>query len=476
MFKKYQQIHFVGIGGIGMSGIAEVLLNLDYRVTGSDLKSSDTTKRLKRRGAKIFKGHDGKNVEGAHVIVVSSAVHDDNPEVIEAYKSGIAVVPRAEMLAELMRLKYSVAVAGTHGKTSTTSLIGCIIDAAGLDPTLIIGGKVNGMGTNARLGKGEFLVAEADESDRSFLKLSPTIGVITNIDPEHMENYQDFADVQRAYIEFANKVPFYGAVVACSSHPIVRKILKKISRPCITYGHDGADYTAQNIESIGECTSFEVIFRGDSLGKVEFSMVGSHYIQNALAAIAVARHLDISMPVIKRALASFKGVNRRFTMLAKDGPFVVDDYAHHPVEIAATISAARQGWPKNRIVAVMQPHRYSRLAYLFDDFISSLKDADAIVVMEVYPAGEKLIRPYTGEKLWRELCERYPKKMVAFAPTEDAVMQTLMPWCRTEDVILFLGAGSVTATAKSFAKNLISRSCPRGSEPGSKEVRKKRRG
>lgn len=456
MFKKYQHIHFVGIGGIGMSGIAEVLLNLGYRVTGSDLKAGESTKRLGRLGAKVFIGHDRAHVEGAHVVVVSSAVAPANPEVREASRRGIAVVQRAEMLAELMRLKYGVAVAGTHGKTSTTSLIGCVLGEAGLDPTLIIGGRVGRLRTNARLGKGEFLVAEADESDRSFLKLAPTIGVITNIDPEHMEHYDGFQDLKRAFVQFAEKVPFYGAVVACSEHPVVRRLLPEFTRPCITYGGRGADYTAREVRQRGEQLSFTALYRGDVLGPVRLRMTGSHYALNALAAIAVGRHLDIPFGTIRAALARFGGVARRFQILVRKGPIVVDDYAHHPVEIAATLTAARAGWPGHRVVAVVQPHRYSRLAMHFDAFVAAMGAADAMVIMEVYPAGERPHRTYTGERLWTEVCRRYPKKMAAFARTTEAVLATLAPWCRREDVVLFLGAGSVTETARAFARSLTS--------------------
>jgi UDP-N-acetylmuramate--alanine ligase len=454
MFQKYRQIHFVGIGGIGMSGVAEILLTLGYRVTGSDLKKSATTDRLRRRGARIYVGHSRKNVDGAHVVVVSSAVQESNPEVREARERGVAVVPRAEMLAELMRLKYGIAVAGTHGKTSTTSLIGCVLDRAKMDPTVIIGGRVNSLRSNARLGRGEFLVAEADESDQSFLKLAPTIGVITNIDPEHMENYRDFADMQRAFVEFANKVPFYGATVVCTGHPTVRKILPRITRPVITYGSEGADFTARAIVQREDELCFEACCRGELLGSVTLRMTGSHHVLNALAAIAVARHLDIPFKTVRAALREFKGVARRFQILSRSGPLIVDDYAHHPVEIAATLAAARGGWQDRRIIAVMQPHRFSRLADHFDEFVSSVKDADAVVVMDVYPAGEKPRRDYTGERLWKEICGRYPRKMVAYAPTSEEVLRTLAPWCRREDLILFLGAGSVTQTARMFAKSL----------------------
>jgi len=455
VFKKYKHIHVVGIGGIGMSGIAEVLLNLGYRVSGSDIKRGETTRRLRRLGARISYGHRSENVEGAHVVVVSSAVKDDNPEVREARRLGIAVVPRAEMLAELMRLKYGVAIAGTHGKTSTTSLIGHVFDHAKLDPTIIIGGKVNSLRSNARLGKGDFLVAEADESDGSFLRLAPTIGVITNIDPEHMENYKDFKDLKRAFVEFANKVPFYGAVVACYGHPSVRRIMPEISRPLITYGGKGADYTARNIRQNGDRLSFEALYRGEPLGEISLRMTGSHNALNALAAIAVGRHLDIPFSKIREALKGFKGVARRFQILSRQGPYVVDDYAHHPVEIEATIDAARNGWPTKRIVSVIQPHRYSRLADNFEGFISSVKDSDAVVVMDVYGAGEKPRRNYTGEKLWKRMCRKYPRKMIAYAPTTEEVRSTLTPWCTKEDLILFMGAGSITTTARALSKSLI---------------------
>jgi UDP-N-acetylmuramate--alanine ligase len=454
MFKKYQQIHFVGIGGIGMSGIAEVLINLGYRVTGSDVRTSDIIKRLRRLGAKIHIGHKRGNVGDAHVVVTSSAIKENNPEVNEAKKQSIAVVPRAEMLAELMRMKYGIAIAGTHGKTSTTSLIGRILDKAGLDPTIIIGGKVNSLKSNAKLGKGEFLVAEADESDRSFLKLSPTIGVITNIDPEHMENYKNFADMRNAFVEFANKVPFYGAVIACTSHPVVRRLLSRISRPVITYGGSGADYEAKNVTQSGDRLTFDAYYRREKMGSMDLQMTGSHHVLNALAAIAVARHIDIPFGTIRSALKKFTGAKRRFEILTKSGPIVVDDYAHHPVEVQATVVAARSGWTDHRVVVVIQPHRYSRLARHFDEFIAALKGADAIVVMDVYPAGERPHRTYTGEKLWKELCKKYPKKMSAFALSSKDVLTTLAPWCRKNDVILFLGAGSISQTAKEFAKSL----------------------
>ncbi len=470
MFKKYQKIHFVGIGGIGMSGIAEILLTLGLTVTGSDVKKSAVTQRLKRRGAKIWVGHDKKNVEGAHVVVISSAVSDSNPEVKQAQKLGIPVVPRAEMLAELMRLKYGIAVAGTHGKTTTTSLIAQVLGTAGLDPTMIVGGKVKSLRGNARLGKGEFLVAEADESDRSFLKLSPTIGVITNIDPEHMENYRDFDHLKDAFVDFANKVPFYGSVVCCLDHPVIKKILPKIVKRVVTYGEGDADYTVKNICQVKDRLTFDVVHHGHELGKVKLPMAGRHHAKNALAAIAVGRELDIAFGTIKNALEGFKGVARRFEVLHNSGParlasrgrkarvaggpIVVDDYGHHPVEIAATISAAREGWPDRRLIVVMQPHRYTRLSALFDGFVSSLKSADSILVMDVYAAGEKPIKGATGEHLCEAIRSHYPKKFVAHTKAPENVFSTLKTWCGDNDLILFLGAGDITKTAHQFAKGI----------------------
>ena len=454
---KYRQIHFIGIGGIGMSGIAEVLLTLGYRVTGSDLKDGDVTRRLKRHGAKVFRGHARSHVDGAHVVVVSSAVDASNPEVREAIKRGIAVVPRAEMLAELMRLKYGVVVAGSHGKTTTTSLISAVLNAARMDPTVIIGGRVNSLRSNARLGKGDFLVAEADESDRSFLKLTPTIGVITNINPEHMASYNDFDHLQQSFVDFANKVPFYGSVVCCSDHPVVKKIIPRIERRCVTYGTKGAEYRCRKIKQCGSRLHFEVVHSGVVLGDIDVGQVGVHHALNTLAAIAVARELDVSFSVIRRALKSFRGVARRFQILhhpKECGPIVVDDYAHHPVEVEATLKAAKEGWPDRRVVAVLQPHRYTRLAEHFQEFVKGFKPADIIVIMDVYSAGEKPIRNATGEDLWRNVHRKYPRKTVAFAETHSHARELVGSWLGPRDMVLFLGAGDVTKLAKEFAKEM----------------------
>ncbi|MDO8526802.1 MAG: UDP-N-acetylmuramate--L-alanine ligase [Deltaproteobacteria bacterium] len=455
MFKKYQHIHFVGIGGIGMSGIAEVLLNLGYKVSGSDLKKTPLTSRLQKRGARIFLGHAKDHVDSAEVVVVSSAVQEENPEVRQARQKNIPVVPRAEMLAELMRMKYGIAVSGTHGKTTTTSMIGTILFEAGLDPTLIIGGRLNSLRSNARLGKGEFLVAEADESDQSFLKLNPTIAVITNIDPEHMENYKSFASVKQCYIAFANKVPFYGAVVACVDHPQVRQILPSLCRRVVTYGiKSPAEYTAKNITQQKTVMSFDVFYHGDLLGRAKLCQPGAHHVGNALAAIAVARELDIPFSKIVVGLKKFKGISRRFEILRKEDPMVADDYAHHPVEIEATIQAARQGWPGYKIAVVLQPHRFSRLKLLWNDFVKTLAKPDLTVVLPVYAAGEKPMANITGKNLFMELREKNPKSQVTHAESLEEIRAALTPWVGPKTMILFLGAGDVTKMAREFCKNL----------------------
>jgi len=453
MFNKYQHIHFVGIGGIGMSGIAEVLLNLGYQVSGSDLKRSTITRRLKKKGAKIFLGHHKNNLNSAEVVVVSSAVDGNNPEIKKAKGQNIPVVPRAEMLAELMRMKYGVAVAGTHGKTTTTSMIGAVLQEAGLDPTLIIGGRVNSLKSNARLGKGEFLVVEADESDRSFLKLSPAISVITNIDPEHMENYGTMKALRQSFTDFANKVPFYGAVVACHDHPEVRKIFPHLARRLITYGiYSSAEYEAKNIAQKEKETSFDVLHKGEMLGKIKMEQPGIHHVGNALATIAVARELEIPFSKIAQGLKKFKGIGRRFEILRKENPMVVDDYGHHPVEMEATLKAAKAGWPEEKIAVVFQPHRYTRLKNLWGDFLKVLSHADWVVVLPVYAAGEKPIVGVTAKNLFTELREKNPKLAAAYAESFEEVEAALKPWATSKTMVLFLGAGDVTKMARRFAK------------------------
>lgn len=439
-----------------MSGIAEVLLNLGYTVSGSDLKESDATTRLRRHGAKIMLGHRRRNVADADVVVISSAVAVRNPELLAAKDQNIPVVRRAEMLAELMRLKYGVAIAGTHGKTSTTSMVAQILSRGGLDPTIVIGGKVNALRSNAKLGKGEFLVAEADESDRSFLHLTPTIAVITNIDPEHMENYRDFDHMRQAYLDFANKVPFYGAVVACLDHPEVRRLIPQLQHRCMTYGLEApADYTARSIRQVKACNHFTVLEHGKVLGKIQLQMPGRHNVANALAAIAIGRLLKIPFGKIAAALKSFKGIERRFQVMYDKGPIIVNDYAHHPAELAAVIQATRAGWPGRRIVAIHQPHRYSRLKQLFPDFVKVLSKADCVGIMKLYAASEAPIPGVSAQKLHAAIKRKSARKMLTYSDNTHALLSELRETVRPKDIVLFLGAGDISKCCKEFATHFL---------------------
>jgi len=440
-----------------MSGIAQVLLNLGYQVSGSDLKRSAVTRLLQKRGAKIFFGHERSHVAGAHVVVTSSAVNSVNPEVKEAQKENIPVIARAEMLAELMRMKYSIAIGGTHGKTTTTSMIGQVLTEAGLDPTLVIGGRVNNLRSNARLGKGEYLVAEADESDRSFLKLTPTIAVITNIDLEHMENYRDEKHLRESFSLFANKVPFYGAVVACQDHPGVRSILPGIDRRLVTYGlKNKADYMAKGLVQEKTRMKFSVTFRGKEIGEASISVPGEHQVSNALATIAACRELDIPFSKIFKGLSRLKGVQRRFEILAKlpQDIWVVDDYGHHPVEIAATLEAARKGWPDHRCVVVVQPHRYSRLQNLWTDFSKGFQKMDTLVLLPVYAAGEEPIPGIHSAKMFSEIQKKRKTETTFYAENELEMKAILKSQLAPKTLFLFLGAGSITRYARNFAKGL----------------------
>ena len=454
MFPRYKNIHMVGIGGTGMCGIAEVLLNLGYCVTGSDIKESQTIDNLRKCGAKVFVGHDPKNVKSADIVVVSTAIGKTNSEVKIAGELGLPIVPRAEMLAELMRLKYSIAVAGTHGKTSTTSLIAKILDVAGLDPTSVIGGRLNHLNANAKLGNSDYFVAEADESDGSFLKLSPTIAVITNIDPEHMETYGTMDNLKTAFTDFANKVPFYGSAIVCNDNEHIKSILPNFSRRVITYGSKSADFVLKDLCQHEDQMRFNVIKNGSDLGEMCVNLVGEHQAMNALGALAAGMELGVSFESAKNALSTFPGVARRFQILYRDGPIVVDDYAHHPTELSATINAARRGWPGKRIVVVCQPHRYSRLEYHFDGFASALKTADVALITEVYAAGEGLRQKFTGERLWKKMTKEFPNLKLSYVKESKKIVPSLVPMCQKDDVVLFLGAGDITNRSHELAKKL----------------------
>ena len=451
MFAKIQRIHFVGIGGIGMSGIAEVLLNLGYKISGSDLKRSTVTDRLKGLGAAIFEGHGAENVAGAEVVVTSSAINPKNPEVEEAHKLHIPVIQRAEMLAELMRLKYGIAIAGMHGKTTTTSMVAAVLAAGGLDPTVVVGGRVDAMGSNARLGKSQYLVAEADESDRSFLKLSPILAVVTNIDREHMDCYRSMHDVKRTFLDFMDRVPFYGMIVACNDDPVLRKLFPKIQRRMVSYGtRKGSDFYIRLGATAGgpgglPLSSFAIKYLGKELGEFRLHVPGVHNVLNATAAIAVGIGLDIPVPQISEALENFRGVDRRFQVRGQAaGVTVIDDYGHHPTEIRATLAAARQcGYRKVHVI--FQPHRYTRTRDLMDDFATAFGDADSLQVLDIYPASEQPIEGITGEALARRIREKGTtgSSEIGYAGSFEDAVTAATANARDGDMILTLGAGSV---------------------------------
>lgn len=444
MFKgRAQRVHFVGIGGIGMSGIAEVLLNLGYPVSGSDLKESDTTRRLQQLGGQIALGHAAENVQNANVVVISSAVKRDNPEVVAARHRSVPVIPRAEMLGELMRLKHGIAVAGSHGKTTTTSLIAAILDEAKLDPTVVIGGKVNSMGSNARLGQGEYLVAEADESDGSFMKLSPTLAVVTNIDPEHLDHYGDLDRLKETFLDFVNKVPFYGLSALCLESPHLLSLLPRVEKRYVTYGTTSqADFTARDIHVEGDRVVFVPVRRGEPSAPIRLKMVGQHNVLNALAAVAIADALEIPYDVTRGALEAFEGVQRRFTIRGQVNDItVVDDYAHHPTEIKATLAGARSSF-EGRILAIMQPHRYSRLSALIKDFATSFYDADAVFVLPVYAAGEQPQAGIDAAALAAAIRDHGHRDITLCESAEDALAKVAAR-AAPKDLVVTLGAGDV---------------------------------
>jgi UDP-N-acetylmuramate--alanine ligase len=469
MFAKIQRIHFVGIGGIGMSGIAEVLLNLGYKVSGSDLKSSAVTQRLASLGAITSEGHRAENIAGAEVVVTSSAISGDNPEVTEAGKLHIPVIQRAEMLAELMRLKYGIAVAGMHGKTTTTSMVAAVLAAGGLDPTVVVGGRVDAMGSNARLGKSQYLVAEADESDRSFLKLTPILSVVTNIDREHMDCYRNMRDVKKTFIEFMDRVPFYGMIVACNDDPLLRRLLPEVQRRTVTYGTKrGSDFLIEldtplpgTSHEAGPLSRFRVMFHKQDLGEFTLHVPGVHNVLNATAAIAVGIGLDVGVNAISTALDQFRGVDRRFQLRGRvAGVSVIDDYGHHPTEIKATLAAARQcGFGK--IHVIFQPHRYTRTRDLMEEFTTAFADADSLFVLDIYPASEQPIEGITGEVLARRIRDRgHTQKAgrpVEYVSSFADVVSAAASAAHEGDMILTLGAGSVSQLGPMLLEKLKER-------------------
>ncbi len=458
---RIQRIHFIGIGGSGMCGIAEVLATQGYQVTGSDQRESAVLERLRGLGAVVMIGHRRDNVAGAQVVVRSTAVPDSNPEVQEAILRKIPVIPRAEMLGELMRMKYGLAVAGTHGKTTTTSMLARCLHHAGLDPTIVIGGRLDAIGSSARLGAGEFLVAEADESDGSFLTLSPTVGVITNIDPEHMEHWGTIEALVQGFVDFANKVPFFGFSVLCLDHPRVQALMPRVRRRMITYGFSAqADLRAEDVEHDGTSTRFMVLARGERLGWLRLGMPGRHNVQNALAALAVGLELGVPFDALQAALDGFNGVDRRFSLraelrLAADQPTVtvIDDYGHHPTEIAATLSAARQAWPHRRIVAVFQPHRFTRVRDLLDDFATCFHEAGHVVVCPVYRAGEAPIEGIDEQRIASRILS-FGHRSVAAVADLDGALEHLRGQLQPGDVLITLGAGDVNKLCQTVPEAL----------------------
>ncbi len=450
MFATSQHAHFIGIGGIGMSGIAEILLNLGMKVSGSDLKRSAVTDRLAALGATVYEGHSAANVAGATVVVTSSAVNAKNAEVIEAHARKIPVIQRAEMLAELMRLKYGIAIAGMHGKTTTTSMVAAVLAAGGLDPTVVVGGRVDALGSNARLGTTQYLVAEADESDRSFLKLSPILAVVTNLDREHMDTYRDMADVERAFVDFMDRVPFYGAITACIDNPLLKGVLPRVRRRVLTYGESvDADFRVELLAAGqgGGFSRFQVHTSGGPLGPFVLHVPGRHNVLNATAAVAIARQLEVAPDKIADGLNHFRGVDRRFQRRGQArGVTVVDDYGHHPTEIRATLAAARACTP-GKIHVIFQPHRFSRTLDLLEQFSGAFTDADTVFVLPIYAASEEPIPGVTAERLADRIQAEKSGPEVAFCPDFPGAVDAAASRAREGDMILTLGAGSVSQLA-----------------------------
>lgn len=450
MFNGKQRIHFVGIGGSGMSGIAEVALNLGHQVSGSDIKKTEVTQRLKELGAKIYIGHKAENVKNVDVVVTSTAISKDNPEVQQAIKDKIIIIPRIEMLAELARLKYTITIAGTHGKTTTTSITSMILDEGGFDPTIVIGGKLKNLKTNARLGKGEYMIAEADESDGSFLKLSPVLTIVTNIDNDHLDYYGSMDNLKKAFIKHINSLPFYGCAMVCTDSPLVKEILPYATRKYITYGFKGnPDITATDITVVNGNTEYNVIYKGKKLGKILLKVPGEHNVLNSLAAIGIGLQFDIPFVNIKNALFKFGGVGRRLEVKGqKNGITVIDDYGHHPTEINATLSALKHNYPHKRLVTIFQPHRYTRTKNLYKEFGKALKKADVVYVMDIYAASEKPIKGVTSDLIITAAKEN--KCNVQKFVDISSVAKTL----KENDILLTLGAGNVWQQGEELLKHI----------------------
>ena len=453
MYLKKYHIHFVGIGGIGMSGIAELLLNLGYEVSGSDLQSTDITRRLKELGGTLYKGHAAENIKGADVVVFSSAIDTDNPEVQAAGQESIPVIPRAEMLAELMRLKYSIAIAGAHGKTSTTSIVASVLAQGGLDPTVVIGGKLKSIGSNALLGEGDFIVAEADESDGSFLKFSPTIAVVTNIDKEHLDFYRDLEEIKTVFLNFLDRIPFYGLAVLCLDNEPIQEVIPRLKKRYTTYGMSSqADFQIRDVEFSQRKSRFNVYHRGQKMGTIDLNLPGIHNVYNATASIAVGVELDVAFDHIRAALEKVEGVQRRLEIKGETNDItVIDDYGHHPTEIKVTLEAIEENWPDRRKVVVFQPHRYSRTRALFDEFSRAFYQSDVLVVMPIYAASEKRIEGVSSKNLCEEITAHGHKEVIyvdGFKAAFSYLKNNLLPG----DVLLTLGAGDVWKVGEAVVK------------------------
>jgi len=450
------RLHFVGIGGIGMSGIAEVLLNLGFTITGSDQQLSPITDRLAKMGAKIFQGHSGEYVAGADVVVISSAIPPDNPEVVTARELKIPVIRRAEMLGELMRMKWGIAIAGTHGKTTTTSMVGMVLEKAGFDPTLIVGGRLKSLTTNARLGEGDYLVVEADEFDRSFLTLTPQIAVVTNIETEHLDCYRDLEEIKETFISFVSKVPFYGAVALCLDEPSLQEMVPRIERRILTYGvNPQAEFRATDIQFRELHSEFTVLWKDAVLGQIHLQLPGLHNVKNSLAAICVGMELEIPFLTIREALEEFTGVHRRFEIKSRaQNILIVDDYAHHPTEIKATLRAAREGWDR-RIIAVFQPHLYSRTRDFYQEFGQSFFDADILLILDVYGAREKPIPGISG-KMIADSAKAFGHRHVFYTPTQEEALDVLRKQIQEGDIVITMGAGDVYKISDKLSEELAS--------------------